>query len=75
MSGANLQSPAERLPGLAALAHLTKGDTEIAMDLDVVGINLQSLAETFGGYRLPSGYLGAIRQAICQPLSPSTREV
>lgn len=33
------------------------------------------LAETFGGYRLPSGYLGAIRQAICQPLSPSVRDV
>ncbi len=42
-------------------------------------VPVADLAETFGGYRLPSGYLGAIRQAICQPplpsLSPSTREV
>jgi 8-oxo-dGTP diphosphatase len=38
-------------------------------------VPVADLAETFGGYRLPSGYLGAIRQAICQPLSPSAREV
>jgi 8-oxo-dGTP pyrophosphatase MutT (NUDIX family) len=33
------------------------------------------LGKTIGGYRLPGGYLGAIRQAIDQPRSPSDREV
>jgi 8-oxo-dGTP diphosphatase len=33
------------------------------------------LGEVVAGHRLPPGYLGAIRQAIDQPLSPSDRVV
>jgi 8-oxo-dGTP pyrophosphatase MutT (NUDIX family) len=36
---------------------------------------LAALAETIDGHRLPAGYLGAIRQAIDQPRSPSDRVV
>ncbi|MBS0549624.1 MAG: NUDIX domain-containing protein [Proteobacteria bacterium] len=38
-------------------------------------VSLVALGETTGGYRLPAGYLGAIRQAIDQPRSPSDRVV
>lgn len=38
-------------------------------------IPLAELGETIAGYRLPAGYLGAIRQAIDQPRSPSDRVV
>jgi 8-oxo-dGTP pyrophosphatase MutT (NUDIX family) len=34
-----------------------------------------AIAERIDGRPLPKGYLGAIRQAICHPLSPSDREV
>ena len=33
------------------------------------------LADVIGGYKVPAGYLGAIRQAIDQPRSPSERVV
>jgi len=33
------------------------------------------IGETIAGYRLPTGYLGAIRQAIAQPRLRSDREV
>jgi 8-oxo-dGTP pyrophosphatase MutT (NUDIX family) len=36
---------------------------------------LAELGETIAGYRLPEGYLGAIRQAISQPRSPIDRVV
>ncbi|HYD07617.1 MAG TPA: NUDIX domain-containing protein [Reyranella sp.] len=36
---------------------------------------LADLAETIDGHPLPKGYLGAIRQAIDQPRSPSERVV
>ncbi|MBS0541853.1 MAG: NUDIX hydrolase [Proteobacteria bacterium] len=38
-------------------------------------VSLAQLGETIGGHRLPAGYLGAIRQAIDQPRSPSDRVV
>ena len=33
-------------------------------------VELTALGEPIAGRLLPSGYLGAIRQAACQPLSP-----
>ncbi|TAJ39050.1 MAG: NUDIX hydrolase [Reyranella sp.] len=38
-------------------------------------VALGDLGEMIDGKPLPRGYLRAIRQAICQPLSPSDREV
>lgn len=47
--------------------------------LGLCWVPLADLGETIDGYRLPAGYLGAIRQATVQPpfpsLSPSDREV
>jgi 8-oxo-dGTP pyrophosphatase MutT (NUDIX family) len=42
---------------------------------DVRWVPLAELGETIAGHRLPKGYLGAIRQAIDQPRSPSERVV
>ena len=38
-------------------------------------VPLAELGETIAGHPLPKGYLGAIRQVIDQPRSPSAREV
>jgi 8-oxo-dGTP diphosphatase len=43
--------------------------------LDTRWVALADLGETIDGHRLPTGYLGAIRQAIDQPRSPSDRVV
>jgi 8-oxo-dGTP pyrophosphatase MutT (NUDIX family) len=43
--------------------------------LDTRWIPLADLGETIAGHPLPKGYLGAIRQAIDQPRSPSERVV
>jgi 8-oxo-dGTP pyrophosphatase MutT (NUDIX family) len=43
--------------------------------LDTRWVRLADLAETIDGHPLPKGYLGAIRQAIDQPRSPSERVV
>jgi 8-oxo-dGTP diphosphatase len=43
--------------------------------LDTRWVPLSALGETIDGHRLPTGYLGAIRQAIDQPRSPSERVV
>jgi 8-oxo-dGTP diphosphatase len=43
--------------------------------LDTRWIPLAEIGETIDGHRLPTGYLGAIRQAIDQPRSPSERVV
>jgi 8-oxo-dGTP diphosphatase len=42
---------------------------------DVRWVPLAELAEIVAGHKLPKGYLGAIRQAIDQPRSPSARVV
>ncbi len=42
---------------------------------DVRWVPLIELGETIAGHKLPAGYLGAIRQVIDQPRSPSAREV
>lgn len=54
------------------------GSTEATLShehLDVRWVPLDELGKTIDGRRLPAGYLGAIRQAIDQPRSPSDREV
>ena len=43
--------------------------------LETRWLPLAELGETIAGHPLPAGYLGAIRQAIDQPLSPSDRVV
>ncbi|HSI01889.1 MAG TPA: NUDIX domain-containing protein [Reyranella sp.] len=43
--------------------------------LEMRWVPLAELGETIGGCVLPAGYLGAIRQAIDQPRSPSDRVV
>jgi 8-oxo-dGTP pyrophosphatase MutT (NUDIX family) len=43
--------------------------------LDTRWVSLADLGETIDGHPLPKGYLGAIRQAIDQPRSPSERVV
>jgi 8-oxo-dGTP pyrophosphatase MutT (NUDIX family) len=42
---------------------------------DVRWVPVADLGETIAGHPLPKGYLGAIRQVIDQPRSPSDREV
>lgn len=43
--------------------------------LEMAWVSPADLGETIAGRRLPAGYLGAIRQAMDQFLSPSDREV
>ena len=43
--------------------------------LETRWVPLAELGETIAGHPLPAGYLGAIRQAIDQPRSPSDRVV
>ncbi|SKA33969.1 ADP-ribose pyrophosphatase YjhB, NUDIX family [Enhydrobacter aerosaccus] len=43
--------------------------------LEARWIPVAELGERIAGYRLPAGYLGAIRQAISQPPVPSDRVV
>ena len=42
---------------------------------DLRWVPLADLGETIAGHPLPKGYLGAIRQVIDQPRSPSDRDV
>ena len=52
------------------------GDVVLSHEhLDIRWILLADLGETIDGHPLPKGYLGAIRQAIDQPRSPSERVV
>ncbi len=43
--------------------------------LEMRWVPLGELGGTIDGYRLPRGYLGAIRQAMCQPRSSNDRVV
>jgi 8-oxo-dGTP diphosphatase len=56
---------------LAGGADVTLSDEHLEMSW----VSLADLGETIAGRTLPAGYLGAIRQAMDQPLSPSDREV
>ena len=68
----------QRFVRIVAYACALKAEGAIALShehLEASWINLVDLGETIAGRRLPAGYLGAIRQAMDQPLSPSDREV
>ena len=54
------------------------GDSDVVLShehLETRWLPLAELGETIAGHRLPTGYLGAIRQVIDQPRSPSARVV
>lgn len=52
------------------------GDVVVSHEhLETRWVCLAELGETIAGHELPKGYLGAIRQAIDQPRSPSERVV
>ena len=68
----------QRFVRILAYACALQGGSEITLSdehLEVSWISLAEIGESIAGRRLPTGYLGAIRQAIDQPLSPGDREV
>lgn len=68
----------QRFVRIVSYACELSGPTEATLShehLDVRWVPLDELGETIDGRRLPAGYLGAIRQLIDQPRSPSDREV
>ena len=72
----------EVLPGrfvriVAYSCHLTGGSDVVPSEehLGTSWVPLAELGPTIAGHPLPAGYLGAIRQAIDQPSSPSERIV
>jgi len=68
----------QRFVRIVAYACTLAGARDVALShehLDTRWVPLAELGETIGGYRLPAGYLGAIRQTIDQPRSPSERVV
>ncbi len=69
---------AQRFVRIVAYACTLVGPRDVVLShehLDTRWIPLAALGETIDGHRLPAGYLGAIRQAIDQPRSPSERVV
>jgi 8-oxo-dGTP diphosphatase len=72
----------EVLPGrfvrIEAFACTLTGPCDVTLShehQDVCWVPLIELGEAVAGHSLPKGYLGAIRQVIDQPRSPSAREV
>jgi len=50
-----------------------QGDGDITLSQEhreVRWVDVSELRDRVAGHKLPAGYLGAIRQAACQPLSP-----
>jgi 8-oxo-dGTP diphosphatase len=67
----------QRFVRIVAYACSLAGARDFALSdehVEMRWVPIAELGETIGGYRLPAGYLGAIRQAIDQPRSPSDRE-
>jgi 8-oxo-dGTP diphosphatase len=67
-----------RFVSIAAYACTLVGADDVVLShehLERRWLLLNELGETIAGSRLPVGYLGAIRQAIDQPRSPSARVV
>ena len=63
----------QRFVRIVAYACTLRTEGEIALSHEHRGacwIGLDELGERIAGHPLPAGYLGAIRQAACQPLSP-----
>ena len=68
----------QRFVRIVAYGCALVGSHEVALShehLETRWVRLADLGETIDGHLLPSGYLGAIRQAIDQPRSPSERVV
>ncbi|CAN5416220.1 hypothetical protein BH10PSE6_BH10PSE6_44120 [soil metagenome] len=68
----------QRFVRIVAYACELVGASDVALShehLETRWVPLSELGETIAGYRLPAGYLGAIRQTIDQPRSPNDRVV
>lgn len=68
----------QRFVRIVAYACALVGSREVVLShehLDTSWIALADISEMIDGHPLPAGYLGAIRQAIDQPRSPSERVV
>ena len=68
----------QRFVRIVAYACRLVGGNDVVLShehLDTRWMPLAKLGETIDGHPLPKGYLGAIRQAIDQPRSPSERVV
>ena len=68
----------QRFVRIIAYACQLVGDRDVVLShehLETRWMPLANLGETIDGRPLPKGYLGAIRQAIDQPRSPSERVV
>lgn len=63
----------QRFVRIVAYACRLQGDAEVALShehREARWVALADLGERIAGHSLPAGYLGAIRQAACQPPSP-----
>jgi 8-oxo-dGTP pyrophosphatase MutT (NUDIX family) len=68
----------QRFVRIVAYACRLVGGNDVVLShehLETRWVSLADLGETIDGRPLPKGYLGAIRQAIDQPRSPSDRVV
>lgn len=68
----------QRFVRIVAFSSTLAGNIDVVLSdehLEMSWVSVTELGETIAGRLLPAGYLGAIRQAIDQPLSSSDREV
>ncbi|MEI7870939.1 MAG: NUDIX domain-containing protein [Alphaproteobacteria bacterium] len=68
----------QRFVRILAFGCTLTGNADVVLScehLEMSWVPLADIGATVAGRRLPAGYLGAIRQAMDQPLSPSDREV
>jgi 8-oxo-dGTP diphosphatase len=68
----------QRFVQIAAFSCALVGSADVTLSdehLDLRWVPVAELGESIAGRRLPAGYLGAIRQLIDQPRSPSERVV
>ena len=68
----------QRFVRIVAFACTLIGASDVTVSdehLETRWVPVAELGEMIAGHRLPEGYLGAIRQAIDQPRSPSERVV
>ena len=68
----------QRFVRILAFGCTLTGSADVVLSdehLEMSWVPVADIGETIAGRRLPAGYLGAIRQLIDQPASPSAREV
>ncbi|MSP75595.1 MAG: NUDIX hydrolase [Rhodospirillaceae bacterium] len=68
----------QRFVRILAFRCTLTGNADVVLSdehLEMSWVSVADIGETIAGRRLPAGYLGAIRQLIDQPPSPSVREV